>query len=90
MYFRKNTILIPEQFNVKAHPALFEGEEREAKKIEEHLYSSLQYVGMHIQNQIFKSNTSKTVRDGKCQWKLDSKSFMGFRMVKIFSTSGDL
>ena len=38
---------IPEQFTVKAHPALFEGEEEggggrgEAKKSEEHFYSSL-------------------------------------------------
>ena len=24
----------------------------------------------------------------KCQWKLDSKSYLGFRMVKIFLTSG--
>ena len=28
MYFRKNTIFIPEQFTVKAHPASFEGEGR--------------------------------------------------------------
>ena len=28
--------LIPEQFTVKAHPALFEGEGREGQKSEEH------------------------------------------------------
>ena len=37
-----------------------------------------------------KSNISKTVGDRKCQQKLDRKSCMGFRMVKIFLTSGDL
>ena len=39
---------------------------------------------------ILKSNISKTVRDREnVSYKLDRKSCMGFRMVRIFLTSGD-
>ena len=40
-----------------------------------------------------KSNISVTKRyeiERKCQWKLDRKLCMGFRMAKIFLTSRDL
>ena len=40
---------------------------------------------------LLKSNISKTVRDRKkCQQKLDRKSCMGFRMLKIFLIPDDL
>ena len=83
--------LYPEQFTVKAHPALFEGgEEGEGqKKVRNNTFIPV-YIPIHIQNQTLKSNISKTVRDRKCQWKLDRKSCMGFRMMEIFLTSGDL
>ena len=47
-------------------------------------------VDIHIQNQTLKSYISKTVRDReKVSMKVRYKSCMGFRMVKIFLTSGD-
>ena len=60
---------IPEQFTVKAHPALFEGdgggeEGEEEQKTTLIFITFIQvYIHIHIQNQTLKSNISKTVRD---------------------------
>ena len=84
--------IIPEQFTVKAQPALFEREGRRQKS-EEHCIPV--YIHIHIlkpQNQTLKSNISQKRYEieRKCQWKLDRKSCIGFRRLKIFLTPGDL
>ena len=49
------------------------------------------YIHIHIHTQTLKSNISKTGQDReKVSKKLDRNSCMGFRMVEIFLTSGDL
>ena len=54
--------IIPEQFTVKAHPALFEGEGE--PKSEAHFYSSLQCIyTFKTQSKHIQSNISETVRD---------------------------
>ena len=58
--------LIPEQFTVKAHPALFEGEGGGgSKKNTTRFFNTFipVYIQIHIQNETSKSNISKTVRD---------------------------
>ena len=54
----------PEQFTVKAHPALFEGEGRgrRGSQILRH-YIFLSTIDINIQNQTLESNISRTVRD---------------------------
>ena len=65
---------------MKAHPALFEEEEGEgAMKVRNSLY-----ILTHLISQ------KRCEIERKCQWKLDRKSCMGFRMMEIFLTSGDL
>ena len=46
------------------------------------------YIQTHIQNLETKPISQKRYEiERKCKWKLDSKSCMGSRMVKIFLTS---
>ena len=58
-----HNINIPEQFTVKAQPALFKGRGRGRIQKIRHYNIFQSTIDIHIQNQTLKSNISKTVRD---------------------------
>ena len=67
--------LIPEQFTVKAHPALFEGKEGRGKEIEEHFPEASAcgvFVGRRFRpvpkSPIFPAETSAFSRDSVGPW----------------------
>ena len=85
--------IIPEQLTVKAHPALFEGGGGWGKRVRNTLFQSTFTFTLKTPKpfKLWSRISQKRYEiERKCQWKLDRKSCMGFRMVKISLIWSDL